>query len=149
MKIKDDLDTSDFPKDNPLYSPTNKKVIGKMKFETNDKLITEFVGLRPKLYSYTVYNDKKKHVRAKGVKKSAVQHDINHQNYKQALFGTKQEEIIQHCSFNLIRSKLHKIQSIHVNKISLSAIDDKRWVCDDNINTHAIGHFRTRTIYKN
>jgi hypothetical protein len=99
------------------------------------------VGLRPKLYSYTIYNDKHDHKRCKGVKKSAVQHDINHQNYKQALFGTRKEDIIQHCSFNLIRSKKHNIQSIHVNKISLSCIDDKRFVMNDNINTRAIGHY--------
>ena len=41
-------DTSDYPTDHPLYSLTNKKIIGKMKDELNGKPIEEYVGLRPK-----------------------------------------------------------------------------------------------------
>ena len=141
LKIKDKLDTSDFPKDNKLFSNDNKKVIGKFKDECNGRIITQFVGLRPKLYSFTVYEDKHDHKRAKGIKKATINHDIRHDDYKRALFGKKKEDMVQHCKFNLIRSKLHRIQSITVNKISLCGTDDKRWVCDDGINTRAIGHY--------
>lgn len=46
-------DTSDFPKDHSLHNIINKKVIGKMKSETNEKCISEFVGLRSKMYTYS------------------------------------------------------------------------------------------------
>ena len=36
-EIKDELDTSDYPKDHPLHSEKNKKVIGKFKDELNGK----------------------------------------------------------------------------------------------------------------
>ena len=39
-------DTSDYPKDHPLYSDKNKKVFGKMKDECAGKPITECVCLR-------------------------------------------------------------------------------------------------------
>ena len=50
-KIKDDYDTSDYPKDHPLYYEGNKKVIGKMKDECNGIPINEYVGPKSKMYS--------------------------------------------------------------------------------------------------
>jgi hypothetical protein len=141
LKIKDKLDTSNFPKNNKLFSNDNMIEIGKFKSETTDKLITEFIGLRAKLYSFTVYNDNHDHKKAKGIKKATIIHDIKHEDYKRALFGTKSEDVLQHCEFNLIRSKLHKIQSITVNKISLSITDDKKYVLNDGISTRALGHY--------
>ena len=40
------FDTSDFPKTHYRHSDTNKKVMGKMKSETGEKVIKEFCGLR-------------------------------------------------------------------------------------------------------
>ena len=50
-KHPDLYDTSDFPKDHPLHSTANKKVLGKMKDECAGRPIAEYVGLRPKMYS--------------------------------------------------------------------------------------------------
>jgi len=44
-------DTSDYPKNHPLYSSANKKVLGKMKDECAGTAIAECVCLRPKMYS--------------------------------------------------------------------------------------------------
>ena len=57
---KEHFDLSYYPKDHPLYCVDNKKVIGKFKNETSEKIITEFVGLRPKLYSFKTDDGKEK-----------------------------------------------------------------------------------------
>ncbi|MCG8113271.1 MAG: DNA polymerase, partial [Candidatus Thiodiazotropha taylori] len=44
------FDFSDYPESHPLFSVKNKKVLGKMKDETNGTPISEFVGLRSKMY---------------------------------------------------------------------------------------------------
>ena len=44
---------------------------------------------------------------------------------------------------NVFRSHLHDVYSEEVNKIALSANDDKRIILKDGINTLAHGHFRT------
>ena len=44
-------DTSNYPKDHPLYSETNKKVLGKMKDECGGDAIYEVVAVRSKMYS--------------------------------------------------------------------------------------------------
>ena len=54
--IADDVekrfDTSNYECDRPLPIRKNKKVIGLMKDELGGKIMTEFVALRPKTYSY-------------------------------------------------------------------------------------------------
>ncbi|KAK3729021.1 hypothetical protein QZH41_002883 [Actinostola sp. cb2023] len=67
--IKDDIDrwfdTSAYPKDHPIGKWVNKKVIGMMKDETAAQgEITEFVGLRSKLYAYKI--DEKEEKKCKG-----------------------------------------------------------------------------------
>ena len=58
--IADDVekrfDTSDYKVDRPLPTGKNKKVIGLMKDELNERIITEFVALRPKTYAYQIYD---------------------------------------------------------------------------------------------
>ena len=49
---KDRFDNSDYPENSPYFDKTNKKVIGKFKDEAAGIPITEFVGLRSKMYSY-------------------------------------------------------------------------------------------------
>ena len=41
----------DYPEDSMVFDPVNKKMIGKMKVEVKGKIISEFVGLKSKMYS--------------------------------------------------------------------------------------------------
>ena len=45
---------SNYPKDSKFFDETNKKVIGKMKDESEGKIINEFVGLKSKTYSIKI-----------------------------------------------------------------------------------------------
>jgi len=121
MKNNMDLyDTSDYPKEHPLQSNTNKKVLGKMKDECAGTPIAEYVGLRPKKYSI-LRADEKNIKKVKGVKKSVVKKQIMHEQYKEMLFGAKQ----QWHGINILRSEGHEIYGMHLNKISLSPFDSK------------------------
>ena len=62
------LDTCDYPTDHPLYSEENKKVRGKFKDEANGMPISEFVGLKAKMYSL-LYANNNSHCTAKGIKR--------------------------------------------------------------------------------
>lgn len=74
-------DTSDFDKDNVYNMPrANKKVPGLMKDENNGQCMTEFVGLRSKMYSVRVNNlDSMK--KAKGVKNYVLKKSITFEDY--------------------------------------------------------------------
>ena len=51
FKHKHLFDFSNYPEDSKIFDPTNKRVIGKMKDEFEGKVISEFDGLKPKMYS--------------------------------------------------------------------------------------------------
>ena len=53
-------DTSDYPTDHPLYSKKNVKLLGKMKDECTGQAPYEFVGVRSKMYSIRIPNNKAK-----------------------------------------------------------------------------------------
>ena len=73
--IADDVekrcDTSNYEVYRPLSTGKNKKVIGKMKDELGGKIMTEFVALRPKTYSYLT-DDCKEDKKTKGTKKCVI-----------------------------------------------------------------------------
>jgi hypothetical protein len=137
------FDLSAYPKNHELYDPTNKKVIGKMKNESVDgdvHYITEFVGLRSKLYSYLT-EDSEEHKRCKGVKRSVVANDIKFQEYKNTLFNRQQVSIKQ----NGFRSYKHQLFTETVSKVALSFNDDKSYILDNNINTLTFGHYKIKS----
>lgn len=65
---KEKFDNSDYPQDSPYFDKARKNVFGKFKDEAAGIAITEFIGLRSKMYSYTKDNNKNKKT-AKGIKK--------------------------------------------------------------------------------
>ena len=137
-------DTSNYPKDHYLHSDKNKKVLGRFKDECAGKPITEYVGLRSKMYSVMQEDDNIR--KAKGIKKYVVKKHITHENYKEALF----DQTVFHHGMNTLRSINHQLCGLHINKFSLSPFDSKRWIADDGINTLAFGHFAIRqdTIWR-
>ena len=127
---KDKFDNSDYPETSPYFDKSNKKVIGKFKDETAGTPICEFVGLRPKMYSY-IKDDNVGGKTAKGIKKSVIKNDINHENYKQTLFENRQ----MYHTIKTIRSQKHQLGSYEINKVSLSCFNDKRYILEDGIST--------------
>ena len=114
-----------------------------MKDEAGGKNIEEFVGLRSKLYSYKMFEGKEEK-KCKGIKKSVIKKKISFENYKECLFSEKP----QMRKMNVIRSHKHEIFSETVNKIALSADDDKRIILKDKISTLATGH-KNNNFFKN
>ena len=72
--VEDRFDTSNYEVNRPLPTGKNKKVIRLMKDELGVKVITEFVTLRPKTYSYLT-DDCKEDKKAKGTKKCVIKND--------------------------------------------------------------------------
>ena len=130
------FDFSYYQLNSKFFDPINEKVIGKMKDEFKGKKNDEFVGLKSKMYSLISVDDEEL------TKAKAMNKKIRHKEFVDVLFN---EKVIRH-NIKRIQSKLHKIGTYDVSKISTSCFDDKRYVLDDGVNTLAYFHKHKRLI---
>ena len=138
------FDTSNFNKNDnrPLEVGKNKKVLGKFEDELSGKIMTKFVALRAKTYSFLneEYTDKdyeKNRIvnkKAKGTKKCIVKREILFNNYLDS-FKNK----VLYRSQQRFRSDHHKVYTEEVNKIAISSNDDKRIQTFDRVATCPYG----------
>ena len=82
------------------------------------------------MYSLIDADDEEK-IRAKDVNKK-----LKHSEFVEVLFHKK---VIRH-NMKRIQSKLQRLGTYHVFKISLSCFDDKRYALNDGVNTLAYFH---------
>ena len=136
------FDTSNFPKGHPIGG-ANKKVLGMMKDEAGGEAISEFVGLRFKLYAYKM-DEGKANKKCKDVKNSVVKNSITFENYNDCLFGG----MVKRARFDILRSRRHEITTECVSKVALSANDDKRYIIPNDVEhrTLALGHQRINRL---
>jgi hypothetical protein len=125
------------------------------KYESNMKVISEYIGLRAKSYvnklfdveNFQFYDEKK----SKGVANKHLQKRIHFGDHKNCVINNEvislganaikeehKEKIITFISHNL------KTYSIEQSKIALSSNDDKRIPMKENrLMTYAHGHYKT------
>ena len=137
--VENRFDTSNYEvntsETRPLPTGKNKKIIGLMKDELGREIITEFVTLRPKTYSFLT-DDGKEDKKAKGTKKCVIKKKIKFNDYKKSLFS---DELILKSQQRFI-SKKHDVYTENVNKIVLSNNDDKRIVSSNKISSYPYGY---------
>ena len=136
------FDTSAYSEDDhsPLPTGKNKKIIGLMKDELGGKIMTEFIALRAKMYTYKKL-DKLENKICKGTKKYVVAKSLTFDDYKTCLFEGKTIYRDQ----MLFENKKHEIYTVNKTKIAINRDDDKRLVKQDGITTLARGNYEIHT----
>ena len=110
----------------------NKKVIGLMKDELGGAIMTEFITLRHKLYSFRKLDgaeDKK----CKRIKKCVIKKTLSFKNCLLNPTNVYRSQL-------MFRSTKHEVHMIEVNKVALNGDDDKRIAKNVGISTLAHGH---------
>ena len=128
-------DTSNYPRDHPLYCADRAKIPGFFKDETGGRVIREFVGLRSKMYSLEMADGGPTKKAAGGILLIAAD-KLTHQQYREALHASTVHKV----SFSINKSTQHTLTVEEVERVGLCPYDDKVWVADDGITTFAHGH---------
>ena len=147
-----EVDKSKFPS---LESFLNfiKKLPGPIfKDEHNGHCITEFVGLRPKMYcligeKHVVHNAAKgvpRNVVIDGKRMSVKNIDL----YKCVVEAEKKEDAVIEGSFKRINNQGFDISTKEQTKTLMTCTDNKRWILDDNMHTLAFGHYRLKDMWR-
>ena len=132
--VENRFDTSNYEVNRPLPMGKNKN-IGLMKDELGGKIVTEFVTLRPKTYSYLT-DDGKENKKAKGTKKCVIKKMIKFNDYKKCLLN---DEVILK-SQQRFTSKKHDVYTENINKIAPRNNDDKRIISSNKITSYPYGY---------
>ena len=132
--VENMFDTSNYEVNRLLPRGENKKVIGLMKDELGGNIITEFVTLRPKTYSFLTDNGKEDK-KAGGTKKCVIKEMITFNDYKKCLL---KDEVMLKPQQRFI-SKKHDVYTENIIKIALSNNDDKRIVSSNKITSYPYG----------
>ena len=84
------FDTSNYDKNDKIPPPKgkNKKVPGLFKDKLGEKIIADFVELRPKTHAYLM-DDGNEHKKGKGTKMCVIKQKIMLENYKTCFFNNK------------------------------------------------------------
>ena len=114
-----------------------------MKGELGGKIITEFVTLRPKTYSFLT-NNGKEDKKAKGTKKCVIKKMIKFNDYKKCLLN---DEVMLKPQQRFIRKKID-VYIENINKIVLSNNDDKRIVSSNKITGYPYGYVLKNYVLK-
>lgn len=124
------LDTSNYPDNHALKSNQLKAKLGCLKNEAAGEKFTEWILLRPKLYSMLAEGRHSKISKkvAKGVQKCVVKQEISHQDYWQAFHCL--QELTVHV--RRIGSLKHRVFTMDQSKRALTAWEDKRAWIDSN-----------------
>jgi len=137
----DCFDCSEYPEKHKLFSTTNKKKLDKWKDENlKTGPIHQFVGIRAKMYSIRCDDRKFNKVKVKGIVNAYRERRLRHKHFLRALRMKKMTS----AKFWQIRSLIHNLKTVLVNKCSLNPNDCKRFVLPDGISTLAYGHYSLR-----
>ena len=105
------FDTSNYPKNHPLYTEQNQKVIGKFKDETGGKQMIKFCGANAKNYS-ELMDDGDNNKKCKGIKRSVKKRTLHHEDYKRSVFHNEDE----------MRKFINKASTLHRDEVQSSSI---------------------------
>lgn len=139
-------DTCNYDPNNLYGLPlVNNKVIGLMKDENAGRIMTEFVGLRAKMYATRVSKQNKAYdnydletnKKIKGIMTNVVAKAITFEDYINCLYNHTLKTVFN----NRITTICHNVYSTTESKLALSPHDDKRYICENVIDTLPWGHY--------
>lgn len=132
--LKEHFDFSNLDPKHILYNTDNKRVLGKLKLESNGKRIIAACFIKSKVYSL-LFEDDSSVNKLKGVQRNYVKNVLKFSDYKACVLDKK----VRFALFKSIISKEHNLFTVIQRKLALSPQEYKRYILPDGI--HTLAHF--------
>lgn len=133
----DYFDTSNFPSDNQFgVIRANCKKTGCFKDESPGLVMQAFIGLRAKAY-VILYNNQTLVKKLKSVNKS-TKSKLEFADFEKVW---KQRNTFYATMYRIL-STAHVIETVEIRRRVMNGDDDKRFLCEDNVSTLALGHYK-------
>lgn len=150
LSKKHEFDLSNFPEKHNIWGnyhdPTNEKRLGKMKDEMAGKVVSHFVYLKPKMYTYRYVDVDMEEIEVEGQKVykfKEFSHGVVYKDCKKGK-GIARQALTEQCDFeqftkcleapvqfytksNHIRSYKHDVYNVEITKSSLNGLNYKRY----------------------
>ena len=128
------LDLSNFPPNHPLHDDTCKGHLGKLKIETGHHFMTEFVALKPKMYSFKSTASEVPQNTLKGIP-SYRRKELTFEQYYNVL---QKGDLVSTTTTRLQFVNQH-MTMLQQRKLALSPYEDKRYYIN-NMTSVGYGH---------
>ena len=122
------------PEDKIISTKHNKKKLGCFKDELKGLRMLKFIGLKPKMYAYTVSKSYKNCIKAKGVPNNIAKTMI-YEDYEHTLRTNE----LKYLKFHKFVTQKHEIKTVELEKIALNSFDNKRMMLTDSFETTPYG----------
>ena len=157
-KMAEQMDYSNYPRDHPWYDERHKLVPGKWKEEWGGRTLSEFVGLKPKMYSVLVAGCPAGPGRprrpgkragsqpaaagkqtAKGIPFRYKEQNIFHQDYVTAI---QQQQPVQHTGvrYRRLMTASMEINEVEETRRGLNFFNDKKQITSITDRNHSFGY---------
>ena len=134
LKECDVMDYSNFDPEHEFYDETHQMEPGYWKDENAGKTVSQFVGLRSKMYSFDLGHEGSKST-AKGVQRAFQEKHVTHKHYFDVLFQTK----TTNSFYVRLQNEGHVVYTRQGEKLALNPLNDKRFINKDGY-SFAFGH---------
>ena len=103
----------------------------------NGKVVNEFVGLKPKMYSLIDETEALHKFTGKGIHNKILK-KYKHDTFKDCLFN---KTVHKESCYTIQNDKHFSLHTVKLEKNTLSPTDDKRYKLDDGVSSLAHGHY--------
>lgn len=137
------MDTSNLPQDHPCYVGTRARIPGLFKDETEGRVMSEFIALRAKSYSYKIGG--REAIVAKGIRGHVVRNHLTFEDHKRCLFENDDDDGDDDSEKDKVNEDV-----FNDDDDDFGAADDKEWK-DREMKRRALSGFQSviKVVHQN
>ena len=146
--LAEHFDFSNLPEEHPLFTSERMGKIGILKYETDGRVIRQFIALCGKCYTISYFDDGVNTCKCKGIP-SKISRSFSVNDYLDGLLYPNIQvsgiAVAQRAKYRYIGVNPHMrmTYTFEVKKLILNSLDSKRYLIKNGLDSIPLGHYKT------